>query len=106
MASIPARAASAGQQDGIDLINALANHPETARRLVTKLYNFFVSETIDPSSAFIDQLALEVPLRRRGLACGDHVTLRPVDVRPAAEVSEILEKLKAGRILGRTVLAF
>mgnify|MGYP000273763546 CR=1 FL=1 len=30
----------------------------------------------------------------------------PVEVRPAAEVSEILENLKAGKVLGRVVLAF
>ena len=30
----------------------------------------------------------------------------PVSVRPAGEVTEILENLKAGRVLGRVVLAF
>jgi uncharacterized protein (DUF1800 family) len=55
--TIPSRAASAGMQDGLDLIAALSTHPETARRLVTKLYAFFVSETATPDPAFIDQLA-------------------------------------------------
>jgi uncharacterized protein (DUF1800 family) len=55
--TIPARAASAGMQDGLDLIAALSTHPETARRLVTKLYAFFVSETVTPDPGFIDQLA-------------------------------------------------
>jgi uncharacterized protein (DUF1800 family) len=55
--TIPTRAASAGMQDGLDLIAALSTHPETARRLVTKLYAFFVSETAAPDPAFIDQLA-------------------------------------------------
>ena len=55
--TIPSRAASAGMQDGLDLIAALASHPETARRLATKLYAFFVSETASPDSAFIDDLA-------------------------------------------------
>jgi uncharacterized protein (DUF1800 family) len=55
--TIPTRAASAGMQDGLDLIAALSTHPETARRLVTKLYAFFVSETATPDPAFIDQLA-------------------------------------------------
>ncbi len=32
--TIPTRAASAGMQDGLDLITALSTHPETARRLV------------------------------------------------------------------------
>ena len=55
--TIPSRAASAGMQDGLDLINALANHPETARRVATKLYGYFVSETIPAPAGFIDQLA-------------------------------------------------
>ena len=55
--TIPARSASAGMQDGLDLISALATDPQTARRLSTKLYQFFVSETYPPDSAFIDQLA-------------------------------------------------
>ena len=57
--TIPSRAASAGMQDGLDLITALASHPETARRLVTKLYEFFVSETNPPDARFIDTLAAE-----------------------------------------------
>jgi uncharacterized protein (DUF1800 family) len=55
--TIPTRAASGGQQDGIDLINALSMHPETARRVAGKLYDFFVSETIPAPEAFINQLA-------------------------------------------------
>ena len=55
--TIPTRAASAGMQDGLDLINALAMHQETARRLAAKLYGFFVSETGNPDAGFIDQLA-------------------------------------------------
>ena len=42
--TIPERGAAAGMQDGIDLITALATHPETARRLARKFWNFFVSE--------------------------------------------------------------
>jgi len=55
--TIPSRAASAGMQDGIDLINALSMHPETARRLATKLYGFFVSETAPPDPNLINDLA-------------------------------------------------
>ena len=55
--TIASRAASDGMQDGLDLITALSMHPETARRLVTKLYTFFVSETAVPDPAFIDELA-------------------------------------------------
>jgi uncharacterized protein (DUF1800 family) len=55
--TIPTRAASAGMQDGLDLINALANHPETARRVATKLYEYFVSEAIPAPADFINQLA-------------------------------------------------
>ena len=55
--TIPARAASGGMQDGLDLIAALATHPETARRLVTKLFGFFVSETAAPDPGFVNDLA-------------------------------------------------
>jgi uncharacterized protein (DUF1800 family) len=55
--TIPSRAASGGMQDGIDLIAALARHPETARRLATKLYGYFVSETNPPEPRFINMLA-------------------------------------------------
>ena len=55
--TIPARAATAGLQDGLDLINALAIHPETAKRLARKLWSFFVSETRDPDSAWVSDIA-------------------------------------------------
>ena len=55
--TIPARTASSGMQDGLDLITALANHPETARRPVTKLYTYFVSETATPDPNVINDLA-------------------------------------------------
>ena len=55
--TIPARAASAGMQDGVDLINALAMHQETANRFVTKLYGYFVSDTVPADPAFIASLA-------------------------------------------------
>jgi uncharacterized protein (DUF1800 family) len=55
--TIPARPASAGMQDGLDLITALANHPETATRLVTKLYTFFISETATPDPNVIRDLS-------------------------------------------------
>ena len=51
--TIPARAASAGMQDGIDFVNALATHPATAERLARKLWNFFVSEAIPPDPEFL-----------------------------------------------------
>jgi len=55
--TIPARPAASGMQDGIDLITALSMHQETARRVATKLYSFFVSETVAADPAFIDTLA-------------------------------------------------
>jgi uncharacterized protein (DUF1800 family) len=54
--TIPARSATDGMQDGLDLINALSMHQETARRLITKLWNFFVSETNAPDPGTIDAL--------------------------------------------------
>lgn len=44
-------------QDGVDLIRAVASHPETARRLARRLYSFFVSEINAPDDALIDDLA-------------------------------------------------
>lgn len=55
--TIPSRSAADGLQDGIDLINALAFHPETARRLARKLWSFFVSEVTAPDPAFVDAVA-------------------------------------------------
>jgi uncharacterized protein (DUF1800 family) len=39
------------------LINALAIHPETARRLARRLWTWFVSETEAPDAAFVDKIA-------------------------------------------------
>lgn len=55
--TIPARSAAAGMQDGLDLIAALARHPETARRLARKLWGFFVSEVRQPDAAFVESIA-------------------------------------------------
>jgi len=55
--TIPARSESAGIQDGLDLINALAMHPETGRRLARKFWNFFVSETQPPDPNFVESVA-------------------------------------------------
>ena len=60
--TIPARAAASGMQDGIDFITTLANHPETARRLARKLWNFFISDLDAPDPAFVDAVT-EVYLR-------------------------------------------
>ena len=54
---IEARPASQGMQDGLDLINALAVHPETARRLARRLWTWFVSETEPPRPEFVESLA-------------------------------------------------
>ncbi len=54
---IPARSADAGLQDGIDLITAVASHPETARRLVRRLWGFFVSEMAEPPADYVQNLA-------------------------------------------------
>lgn len=55
--AIPARAASAGLQDGLDLIDALAAHPATGPRLARKLYAFFISEVNTPDEALIRDVA-------------------------------------------------
>ena len=55
--TIPARAASGGMQDGLDLIAALARNPQTGKRLARKLYAFFVSELNPPDDFLINNLA-------------------------------------------------
>ena len=55
--TMPARAAAAGEQDAVDLVTALARHPATARRLATRLYQFFVNETSTPDPALIEAMA-------------------------------------------------
>ncbi len=55
--TIPARSESGGMQDGVDLITALAVHPETARRLARKFWNFFISEIYLPDPVFVESTA-------------------------------------------------
>jgi uncharacterized protein (DUF1800 family) len=55
--TIPARAASGGMQDGLDLIAALARHPATGRRLARKMWSFFISEVRPPDEAFVNRIA-------------------------------------------------
>jgi uncharacterized protein (DUF1800 family) len=55
--TIPERGSADGMQDGIDLITALATHPETARRLARKFWNFFVSDVHQPDPQFVEGAA-------------------------------------------------
>jgi len=55
--TIPERSESAGIQDGVDLITALAVHPETARRLARKFWNLFISEVHQPDPGFVESTA-------------------------------------------------
>ena len=55
--TIPARSAAAGMQDGLDLIEGLAAHPNTGRYLAGKLYRFFVSDFRAPDPAFVERIA-------------------------------------------------
>ena len=55
--TIPERASADGMQDGVDLITALATHPETARRLARKFWNFFVSDVQPPDPRFVEGAA-------------------------------------------------
>jgi uncharacterized protein (DUF1800 family) len=54
---IPQRSAAEGMQDGLDLIRALAFHPETAARLARRLWTWFVSETETPDEGFVRSIA-------------------------------------------------
>ncbi|MEO6222173.1 MAG: DUF1800 domain-containing protein [Vicinamibacterales bacterium] len=55
--TIPARASASGMQDGLDLIAALARHPETARRLARRLWTWFVTEVEAPAPAWVESIA-------------------------------------------------
>jgi uncharacterized protein (DUF1800 family) len=55
--TIPERSEGDGMQDGLDLINALAANPNTARYLAGKLYAFFVDDVHAPDARAIDELA-------------------------------------------------
>ena len=55
--TIPARTAAAGVQDGLDFINGLAAHPNTAQYLATKLYRFFVTEFGAVNVTFVRRVA-------------------------------------------------
>ena len=68
--TIPARAAADGMQDGLDFMTALANHPETARRLARKLWGFFVSEVEAPPEEFVGTAA--------GIYLNNDTEMRPV----------------------------
>jgi uncharacterized protein (DUF1800 family) len=68
--TIPARAAADGMQDGLDLIDGLARHPTTARRLARLLYGYFVNDAVDPDAAFVEQLA--------GVYLANGLQLKPV----------------------------
>jgi uncharacterized protein (DUF1800 family) len=54
---IPERSAAEGIQDGVDLIHALAVHPETANRLARRLWTWFVSEIDPPDEAFVQSIS-------------------------------------------------
>jgi uncharacterized protein (DUF1800 family) len=55
--TIPARSAADGMQDGIDLVGAVARHPETGKRLARKLYAFFVNEVSAPDESLVATLS-------------------------------------------------
>ena len=76
-----------GMQDGIDLINALAMHPETARRLATKLYTFFVSETVAPDPALHRRPRERVPAERHGDQAGAAAAVQLAAVSGASRSS-------------------
>ena len=54
--TIPARVAADGEQDGVDLIRALARRPQTAERLARRFYAFFVSEFSAPSADLVGDM--------------------------------------------------
>jgi uncharacterized protein (DUF1800 family) len=55
--TIPSRSGTAGMQDGLDLINAVAFHPLTGPRLARKLYAYFINDVDTPDAGLIDQIS-------------------------------------------------
>ena len=55
--TIPARPAAQGEQDMADFVSAVARHPATARRLATRLYKFFITETTEPDQTTINAMS-------------------------------------------------
>ena len=78
-------------QDGIDLISALARHPETARRLARKLWNFFVTDFEVPAPSFVETIAGEY-LR-------NNTEMKPI-VRPSSDGSRGASWPTAGAFSG------
>jgi uncharacterized protein (DUF1800 family) len=58
-------------QDGIDLINALAVHPETAKRLARRLWLWFVNETENAPDDFINTISQVYLQNEHAHAAGD-----------------------------------
>jgi uncharacterized protein (DUF1800 family) len=56
-ARIEARSAAGGLQDGLDLIAALAVHPETAKRLARRMWTWFVNETVPAPDDFVQAIS-------------------------------------------------
>lgn len=55
--TIPERNGFSGLQDGIDLVTAVARHPETGPRLARKLYAYFVNELSPPDPVLVQEMA-------------------------------------------------
>jgi uncharacterized protein (DUF1800 family) len=55
--TIQARAASAGIDDGLDLITAVARHPATGPRLARKLYAYFVNDVVAPDESLVKDVS-------------------------------------------------
>jgi len=56
-ATIGARSAANGMQDGLDFIAALARNPNTANYLARKLYRFFISEFGEIDEEFVKRVS-------------------------------------------------
>jgi uncharacterized protein (DUF1800 family) len=80
---IAAGSAFTGMGEGLDLIAALAMHPETARRLARRLWAWFVSEAEPPDSAFVENIA-QVYLQ-------NDTNMKPV-VRAVLQMPQFIDK--------------
>ena len=99
-------------QDGIDLLTALARHPETARRLARKLWNFFISEQEAPARRVRRRRGRRVPAEltprcgRSSSTCSPRrgfTTARSVYARYAWPVEFVARAIKETGLAGFSI---
>jgi uncharacterized protein (DUF1800 family) len=76
-----------GEQEGVDFINAVCAHPATGPRLARKLWAFFVSELVDPPSAWVHNISTAYYLSGYNIRPVVHAVLNSPEFWDPAAVS-------------------